>query len=108
MQKISLIHKLILKIKQILGYHKLVDHTQRKIIEITFSFPEYAAPFNKSVHSIYQAQSILESCDQICHTYFFTMPTQKIFDQILMYVNLYQHGKNQAISFVLEILLRTF
>ena len=108
MQKISLIHKLILKIKQILGYHKLIDHTQRKIIEITFSFPEYAAPFNKSVHSIYQAESILESRDQICHTYFFTMLTQKIFDQILMYVNLYQHGKNQAISFVLEILLRTF
>ena len=29
---------------------------------------------------------------------FLTMPTQKNFDQLLVYVNLYQHPKNQAIS----------
>ena len=28
------------------------------------------------------------------------MPIQKIFDQILIYVNLYQHTKNQAISMI--------
>ena len=26
------------------------------------------------------------------------MPTQNIFDQLLIYVNLYQHAKNMAIS----------
>ena len=28
------------------------------------------------------------------------MPTQKCFDQILIYVILYQHAKNQAISLI--------
>ena len=28
------------------------------------------------------------------------MPTQKIFDQLLAYVNLYQHAQNQAISLI--------
>ena len=28
------------------------------------------------------------------------MPIQKIFDQLLSYVNLYQHAKNQAISLI--------
>ena len=31
---------------------------------------------------------------------FLTMLTQKLFGQILIYVNLYQHVKNQAISFI--------
>ena len=32
------------------------------------------------------------------------MPTQKIFDQLLIFVNLYQHAKNQFISlFILQI-----
>ena len=53
-----------------------------KIIEIAFSFPEFATACKKSVHSIYS---------------FLTMPTQKLFDQLLIYVNLYQHAKNQAI-----------
>ena len=30
------------------------------------------------------------------------MPTQKYFDQILVYVNLYQHTKNQAIPFLVH------
>ena len=57
MQKISSIHKLILKIKQILGSHELndlahFDQTHPKIIEITFSFLEFAPARNKSLHSI--------------------------------------------------------
>ena len=31
---------------------------------------------------------------------FLTMPTQKIFDQLLIFVNLYQHAKNQFIPSV--------
>ena len=56
MQKISSINKLI---QQILGAQELNGHTQfwphppRKIIEITFSFPEFAPACKKSVHSIY-------------------------------------------------------
>ena len=54
MQKISSIHKLV---RQILGSHELItmpifDQTQPKIIEITFSFPEFASVCKKSVHSI--------------------------------------------------------
>ena len=29
-----------------------------------------------------------------------TVLTQKYFDQLLIYVNLYQHAKSQAISFI--------
>ena len=29
-----------------------------------------------------------------------TMPTQKKFDQLLVYVNMYQHEKNQAILMI--------
>ena len=31
---------------------------------------------------------------------FLAMPIQKFFDQLLIYVNLYQHAKNQAISLI--------
>ena len=46
------------------------DHAQPKIIESTFSFPEFV-------------------------TIFFTMPTQKNFDQLLIFVITYQHAKIQ-------------
>ena len=29
---------------------------------------------------------------------FLTMPNQKIFDQLLVFVNLYQHAKNETVS----------
>ena len=57
MQKISSFNKLILKIQQILESHELnghafFDHAHAKIIEITFSFLEFAPTCKKSVHSI--------------------------------------------------------
>ena len=53
MQKISSIHKLILKIQQILGPHELNDHAKPQITEITFSFPQFGRACKKSVHPIY-------------------------------------------------------
>ena len=52
------IHKLILKMKLILGSHELNGYTyifysvHPKIIEITFSFPDFKPVSKKSVHSI--------------------------------------------------------
>ena len=46
---------------------------------------------------ILEIQSILESWDKIGHTPFVTMANQKAFDQLLIFVNLYRHAKNQAI-----------
>ena len=95
-KKISSIHEVI---QQILGYQILIatpifDHTHPQISEITFSFSEFS-PVCKKISSFHQftleIQSILESCDQTGHTYF---------DQLIIYVNLYQHGKNQAISLI--------
>ena len=43
---------------------------------------------------------IFESHDQTDHTHFLTMPTQNIFDQILIFVITYQHAKNQFIPSV--------
>ena len=51
---------------------------------------------------IFEIRSILEPCDQRRewpHP-FLTMLTQKIFDQILIFVNLYQCAKNQLIPSV--------
>ena len=58
MQKISSVHNLILKVRQILGSHELnghthFDHAHPQIIESTFSFLEFAPACKKSFHSIY-------------------------------------------------------
>ena len=49
-----------------------------------------------SVHSWDRVN--LESRNQIGHTHFLTMPNQQIFDQLLIFVNLYQHAKNEVVS----------
>ena len=52
-QKISSIHKFIIKIQQFLGYHELKKwSSSSKIIESTFSFPEFAPAWKKSLYSI--------------------------------------------------------
>ena len=54
MKKISLIHKLIFKIQQILRSNELnLTIPNPKIIEITFCFPKCAPASKKSVRSIY-------------------------------------------------------
>ena len=63
MQKIRPIHKTIFKIQHILGSH---DQAHPKIIEITFSFPEFAPARKKnqfipSIPSIYYIYSIIGS-----------------------------------------------
>ena len=50
-QKISSIHQFNLKIKQILGFHELKAHIYPKIIERTFSFPEFVASCKIPVYS---------------------------------------------------------
>ena len=46
---------------------------------------------------IFDIQLNLESRDQTSHTPFWQIPTQKIFDQLLIFVMMYQHAKNQFI-----------
>ena len=78
------------------------EHIYLKIIEISFSFPEFA-PARKT-----QFIPSTDSWDTVIFRVlwtdwlhlFLTMLTQKFFDQLLIYVNLYQHVKNQAISLI--------
>ena len=84
MQKISSIHKLI---QQILGSHELNDHAHfwpghPKIIEITFSFLELCD------HPVTRLATPISD-----HT------LQKKFWSTLIYVNLFQHAKNQALIY---------
>ena len=76
----------------------IFDQAHPKTIEITFSFFEFAPVCQKqsipSIHSWDTANFRVPWPD--CP--FLTIPTQKPFDQLLIYVNLYQHAKNQAIS----------
>ena len=69
------------------------DHTHPKIIEITFSFPGIAPECKISTVNFR-----VQWTDRPCP--FLTMHTQKQFDQLLIYVNLYQHAQNQAISLI--------
>ena len=76
-QKISSIHKLV---QQILGSHELNGHAQYdnihpKIIEATFSFPEFAPACKKSVHSI----NLFLRYSPYWPNPSLTMPTQKPF-----------------------------
>ena len=78
------------------------DHAHPKIIEITFSFPEFTPACKISAHSIYSflRYSQFQSSVTKLARPFLTIPTCRFFDQPLIYVNLYQHAKNQAISLI--------
>ena len=73
----------------------IFDQAHPKIIEITFYFPEFAPPCKKSVHSIY---SFLRYSQFLSPVTRLAMPIPKFFDQLSIYVNLYQHAKNRAID----------
>ena len=99
MQKISSIHKLI---QQILGSHELNDYTH------FWPGPPKNHWNNFLLSWICTTMQKISSFDQFIveiqpvlwpdwpHP-FLAMPIQKIFDQLLIYVNLYQHANNQAI-----------
>ena len=58
--------------------------------------------YSNRLHSLaiprcYKIQPVLESCDQTGHTHFWPYPPKKNFYQLLIYVNLYQQAKNQAV-----------
>ena len=72
------------------------DHTYPKIIEVTFSTSmQKISSFHLFIPEI---QPILESHDIGWPHLFLTTLTQKNFDELLIYVDLYQHAKNQATS----------
>ena len=58
----------------------ILDHTHPKIIELIFSFTELVPAHIKSVsyQFIFEIQSLLESRDQISHTYFWPCLPKKI------------------------------
>ena len=69
MPKISSIHKFDFKIQQILGSHKLKGLAYPKIIEATFSFPEFVALCKKSVYS---------NCSFLRYNHFYSPMTRLI------------------------------
>ena len=78
------------------------DHAHPKIIEITFSFPKFAPAWKiwfHSIHSFLRYSQFQSPVTRLTMS-IFDMSTQKKFDQVLIYVNLYQHAKNQAIYMV--------
>ena len=75
----------------------IFDHVHQKMIETTFSFPEFAPEWKKkdfipSVHFWFLWSDWPHP--------FLTKPTQKSFDQFLSFVTMYQHEKNQFIPCV--------
>ena len=96
MQKISSIHKLI---QQILGSIELNDrahfwpgppknHWNNCLLSWICTTMQKINSFHQFILEI---QPLLESCDQT---------DQNFFDQLLIYVNLCQHAKNQTVSLI--------
>ena len=77
------------------------DHTHLKIIEITLQC-ELAQTCKISVHSIYPFLTYIQFQIPVTRLAkpISDLPNQKIFDQLLISVNLYQHAKNRAISLI--------
>ena len=102
MQKISSIHKLLLKIHWILGSRKLNGHAHfwphpTKNQRNNFQFSWICTSMQKisSFHLfIFEMQSLLRVWWlDLPHPF---LTTQNFFDQLFIYKNLYQHTKNQA------------
>ena len=78
----------------------IFDHAHPNIIESTFRFPEFIPACKKSVNSIYSF--LRYSQFSVIRLYwphpFLTMLNQTIFNQHLIFENLYRHTKNEAVS----------
>ena len=96
--KISSIHKFIFKMQEILGFYELT------IILLAF-LNFYKDAKNRFIWSVYFWDTVNFRVPWPDKPHpFLTMPTQKFFDQLLIFVNLYQHAKKQFFHlFVLEI-----
>ena len=100
-KKISTIHKFTLKVQQILGSHELKGHgqfwpRQPKNHRINFWLSWICTSLQKKefipyVH-FWDTTNFRVPWTDWPHS-FLTMPTPKIFDQLLIFVNLYQHVK---------------
>ena len=59
--------------------------------------------FIASVHSLVTINFRISSSDW--QHPFLTMPNQKIFNQLLIFVNLYQHAKKEAVSSICSVVM---
>ena len=96
--KISSIHKFIFKMQEILGFYELT------LILLAF-LNFYKDAKNRFIWSVYFWDTVNFRVPWPDKPHpFLTMPTQKFFDQLLIFVNLYQHAKKQFFHlFILEI-----
>ena len=75
------------------------DHANPKIIEVTFSFPEFVTVCKKSFYStisFLRNTDTFQCGDQTGHTDFEQTHTQ-ILNKLLIFVDFFQHAKNQDI-----------
>ena len=106
MQKISSIHKFILKIQQVVGSHELNDYVHfgphhPKVIQATFNFDEFVPACKKSAESIcsFQRQSRFQSPMTRLVAPVFERAHPKNLPSTFL-VNLYQIAKSQPISWI--------
>ena len=78
----------------------IFDQAHPKIFSSTFSFPGFVPACKKSVVPsvhFWDAVNFRVQRPDWPHS-FLTIPNQEIFDQLSIFVNLYQHAKNEAVS----------
>ena len=98
MLKISSVHKLTLKVQQILEFHELNGYILQESLKQLLEF------LNLHQHLFHQLILEIQTVFRVpwpdsLHP-FLTMFTEKIFDQLLIYATLHQHAKNQATSLI--------
>ena len=78
----------------------IFDHAHPKTIEITFSFPElHQHTKNQFISSIHSWDTVnFRVLQPEWQHPFLTIPSKTLFDQLLIYVNLYLHAKNHFIN----------
>ena len=78
----------------------IFDQTYPKIVELTFTFPEFVPAWKNSLLHLflYKIQSILESHHQTCHTHFWPCPPKKF--SIFKFAWICKKCKNQLIPSV--------
>ena len=102
MQSVYIFYLFILQIQSILESHHQTGHTHfwpcsLQKFSISFNLCEIIPACKKSVSSI---SSFLR------YSQFLTMPHQKRFNQLLIFVNLYQYAKNEVVSSFINLLWR--
>ena len=80
---------------------RIFDHAHTKNFQSPFNLCEFVPVCKKLIPSVHSGDTVNFRVQRPDWPHLFlTMPNQKIFNQISIFVNLYQYAKNYAVSLI--------